>query len=128
MKKRVMIYIEESDWKDIRFRALEVGISASRYLVNLYKADSQDSVKDLMARADKLVEGVDVDDAEPDLAERADKLVEGAEPEDLKKKLESVTKKIDHAIEVAEKKGVQANQDWRSDIKSRPKGQNGRKK
>ena len=53
---------------------------------------------------------------------------DSVEPEDLKKKLESVTKKINHAIEVAGKKGVQANQDWRSDIKSRPKGQDGKKK
>ena len=35
-KKRVMIYVEVEDWREIRMEALRVGKSASRYLVDLY--------------------------------------------------------------------------------------------
>jgi hypothetical protein len=38
MKKRVMIYVNESDWIDIRFSSLKMGLSAGDYLVGLHKS------------------------------------------------------------------------------------------
>ena len=36
MKKRVAIYVDGTDWKSVRIRAVELGMSAGGYLIGLH--------------------------------------------------------------------------------------------
>jgi len=39
MKKRVAIYVDVKDWKSVRIRAVELGMSAGDYLIGLHVKD-----------------------------------------------------------------------------------------
>ena len=39
MKKRVAIYVDVKDWKSVRIRAVELGMSAGGYLIGLHLRD-----------------------------------------------------------------------------------------